>query len=121
VLLKPRLLRAEDDIGYLLRALRNTFYTTRRAAGRRPQTVALPDAPAVHEDRSAERGDTSLELVELYQTIAALPDMFRDVVVAVDLMGLSYREAAASLGVPEATITTRLHRARQRLARSVEI
>jgi DNA-directed RNA polymerase specialized sigma24 family protein len=36
-------------------------------------------------------------------------------------MGLSYREAAASLGVPEATITTRLHRARQRLARSVEI
>jgi RNA polymerase sigma-70 factor (ECF subfamily) len=60
-----------------------------------------------------------LELVELYQAIAALPDMFRDAVVTIDLLGLSYREAARALGVREATITTRLHRGRQRLASSI--
>ena len=36
VLLKPRFLRNDDDIGYLLRVLRNTFVSSRRAASRRP-------------------------------------------------------------------------------------
>jgi RNA polymerase sigma-70 factor (ECF subfamily) len=39
-------------------------------------------------------------------------------VIAVDLVGLSYREAGRLLGVPEATITSRLYRARQRIART---
>jgi RNA polymerase sigma-70 factor, ECF subfamily len=50
-----------------------------------------------------------------------LPAGFREALVAVDLVGLSYREAARSLRVREATITTRLHRARQRLARSLAV
>ncbi len=37
-------------------------------------------------------------------------------VVAVDVLGLSYREAAHALGVREATITTRLFRARKQVA-----
>lgn len=36
VLKKPRLLRSEDDFGYLLRALRNTYFSTRTTASRRP-------------------------------------------------------------------------------------
>jgi RNA polymerase sigma-70 factor (ECF subfamily) len=39
--------------------------------------------------------------------------------VAVDLGGASYREAAHALGTREATVTTRLHRARERVARRV--
>ena len=39
--------------------------------------------------------------------------------IAIDVVGLSYREAAHALRVREATITTRLHRARQRVARSL--
>ena len=35
VLGRPRLLRREDDLGYLLRTLRNTFLTQRRNEGRR--------------------------------------------------------------------------------------
>jgi RNA polymerase sigma-70 factor (ECF subfamily) len=38
-------------------------------------------------------------------------------VIAVDLMGLSYREAARALRTREATVTTRLHRGRQHVAR----
>ena len=60
-----------------------------------------------------------LESAELYAAIAALPDDFRDVLVAVDLVGLSYAEAARSLKVKEATVTTRLHRARQRVAQQI--
>jgi predicted DNA-binding protein (UPF0251 family) len=35
------------------------------------------------------------------------------------VVGLSYREAARTLGVRTATITTRLHRARQRVAHAL--
>ena len=50
------------------------------------------------------------------EAIAELPDDFRDALVAVDVAGLSYREAARALRTREATITSRLHRARQRVA-----
>jgi hypothetical protein len=53
---------------------------------------------------------------ELYATIAALPEDFRLALVAVDVLGLSYREAARALRVREATITTRLFRARRQVS-----
>src|SRR5512133_4051168 len=43
VLAKPRFLRSEDDLGYLLRALRNTFYVRLRTASRRPRTEPFPE------------------------------------------------------------------------------
>jgi RNA polymerase sigma-70 factor (ECF subfamily) len=121
VLLRPRMLHSDDDLGYLLRVLRNTFLTRRRESARRPQTVRLPDTHDLLEDGSAAKPDVRLELVEVYEAVTALPDIFRDVIVAVDVMGLSYREAADALGILEATVTTRLHRARQRLARQLEV
>lgn len=119
VLQKPRMLRSDDDLGYLLRVLRNTFISTRRAAARRPQATATPEALDYIEDPSASRPETRLELAELYEAISELPPDFRDAVVAIDMVGLSYREAAKALRVREATITTRLHRGRQRIARSL--
>jgi RNA polymerase sigma-70 factor, ECF subfamily len=119
VLRRPRFLHSEDDLGYLLRVLRNTFYSQRRAAGRRPQTVPLPDDVDLIEDRSAPAADSRVESAALYAAIARLPDDFRDALVAIDVVGLTYREAARALRVREATITTRLHRARQRVAKDV--
>jgi RNA polymerase sigma-70 factor (ECF subfamily) len=119
VLRKPRILHSEDDLGYLLRVLRNTFVSTRRTAARRPQTTALPDDLDLVEDRSATRPEAKIETNELYAAIATLPEDFRDALVAIDVMGLSYREAARALRIREATITTRLHRARQRVADSL--
>jgi RNA polymerase sigma-70 factor (ECF subfamily) len=119
VLRKPRILHSEDDLGYLLRVLRNTFFSQRRTASRRPQTSPLPDDLDFVEDRAALQPEARLQSEELYAAIAALPDDFRDALVAIDLVGLSYREAARALRVREATITTRLHRARQRMARAL--
>jgi RNA polymerase sigma-70 factor (ECF subfamily) len=64
---------------------------------------------------SADPAQT-VETRELYAAIAMLPDDFRDVLIAIDVVGLSYREAATALGLREGTITSRLHRARLRFA-----
>jgi RNA polymerase sigma-70 factor (ECF subfamily) len=78
----------------------------------------MPDDMDLMEGHAARRPEAAIEMSELYAVIAALPDDFRDALVAIDLVGLSYREAARALGVKEATITTRLHRARQRVAQT---
>jgi RNA polymerase sigma-70 factor (ECF subfamily) len=117
VLRRPRTLNGDNDIAYLLRALRNTFLSTRRTAARRPRTCR--DQLDFIEDRRALKPEASLEAAGVYAAISALPDDFRDALVAVDVAGLSYREAAEALGVREATITTRLYRARRRVVRAV--
>ena len=119
VLQKPRILRSDDDLGYLLRVLRNTFVSMRRAQARRPQASAPPEVLEFVEDRAAIEPQTHLELGELYGAISELPGDFRDAVIAIDVVGLSYRQAARALRVREATITTRLHRGRQRIAQSI--
>lgn len=120
VLRKPRLLRSEDDLGYLLRVLRNTHFSNHRAAGRRLRPDPLPEDPDLIEDLALVGPQDALDASELFALISRLPDHFREALVAVDLLGLSYREAARALRVREATITTRLHRGRVRLARALD-
>jgi RNA polymerase sigma-70 factor (ECF subfamily) len=124
VLKRPRLLRSDDDLGYLLRVMRNTHFSAHRAAARRLAPEPLPDELDQIKDYSAigpqEALDARLEASELYALIERLPVGFRDALLAVDVLGLSYREAARALRVREATITTRLHRARLRLAAALD-
>ncbi len=118
VLARPRFLRGEDEVGYLLRALRNTLISQRRAESRRPATAELVEDAAA----GARAGDDPADAVEIgqvYAAISALPEDFRDALVAVDVVGLSYPEAARALGVPEGTVTSRLFRARDRVARQL--
>jgi RNA polymerase sigma-70 factor (ECF subfamily) len=117
VLARPRFLRGEDDLGYLLRALRNTFLNQRRAAARRPRAEPLPEGQEFVEQRSSGDPERALEAREVYAAVAALPDDFRDVVVAVDVAGLSYDETATALGIPQGTVMSRLYRGRQQVAR----
>jgi RNA polymerase sigma-70 factor, ECF subfamily len=118
-LARPRLLRSEGDVGYLMRAMHNVLVSQYRTAGRRPvptpltEDLALTDAAGIDPARAAE-------LHEVLTAIAELPDEFRDAIVAVDVAGLSYTEAAHALNVPEGTVTSRLSRARDRLAQRLE-
>jgi RNA polymerase sigma-70 factor, ECF subfamily len=116
VLARPRWLRHGDDLGYLLRVLRNTHVSRLRRAGARPSEVPLDERPESASGSSAADPGTALEVGELFAAISALPDHAREVIVAVDVMGLSYRDAGDALGIKEATVTTRLHRARSRVA-----
>jgi RNA polymerase sigma-70 factor (ECF subfamily) len=114
VLAKPRLLRNDDDLGYLLKTMRNLFYDERRQAARRATDPAAPE----EFERVVGGGAGPAELAqqrELLAGIAALPDEFRDVLVTVDVAGLSYKEASKALGVPEGTVMSRLYRARKRV------
>jgi RNA polymerase sigma-70 factor (ECF subfamily) len=120
VLAKPRRVRGEDDVGYLLQALRNTFISSRRAAARRPTPDPLDEGIEPVDRRTATRPEQAVEAREVFAVIASLADPFRDALVAVDVAGLSYGEAAELLGAKEATITSRLFRARAQVARGME-
>jgi len=120
VLARPRVIRREDDLGYLLRALRNTFLNQRRTESRRLRASPLPDALDVVADPHARQPDAVVEAGELYGAIAALPEDFRDVLVAVDVTGLSYKETARALRIREGTVMSRLYRARQQVVRRIE-
>jgi RNA polymerase sigma-70 factor (ECF subfamily) len=120
VLARPRLLRNEDDLGYLLRALRNTFLNQRRSEGRRVRSDPLPEDLDLVADPQAVQPDVVFETGEVYAAVAELPDDFRDVLVAVDIAGLSYKEAARALRIREGTVMSRLYRARQQVVRRVE-
>jgi RNA polymerase sigma-70 factor (ECF subfamily) len=111
VLKRPRFVRRDHELGYLLRALRNTYYNRHRAAARRPATVTLV------EDMAGAAPEPSFSASEIMQAVASAPPVYRDAVIAVDILGMSYREAARALRARESTITTRLHRGRQHLAR----
>ena len=116
VLSRPRLLRKDDDLGYLLQTLRNTFLTGLRTADRRPVTEPLDLRFERLEDHGILAPERAAEAREVYAAIAALPDKCRDALVSVDVLGLSYREAAKALDVRAETITSRLFRARKLVA-----
>jgi RNA polymerase sigma-70 factor (ECF subfamily) len=56
----------------------------------------------------------------LEQAIAALPASFRSVFVLREIEGLSVEDTAEALGVPAATIKSRLHRAKARLQQALD-
>ena len=119
VLSRPRFLRRDDDLGYLIKALRNTWHTHLRARGARPQESELVDPERIAASIGRSDPQLSLEAREVLAAVAALPEEFRDAVAAVDVGGLSYSEAAKALGVAEGTIMSRLSRGRARVAEAL--
>jgi RNA polymerase sigma-70 factor (ECF subfamily) len=113
VLKRPRLLRNTNEVGYLLRALRNTHASLYRSGAQRRRDRALT------EDDLQSHDDSGFNAREIMEAIASAPPLYRDAVIAVDVIGMSYREAAKSLRTPEATLTTRLHRGRHHVAREL--
>lgn len=83
----------------------------RRRSERRRQTreqyVASPlvTEPAQADERAAQ----------LWQAIDALPDKLRIVVVLAGIEGHDMREVSSVLGIPQGTVKSRLHEARQRM------
>ena len=119
VLRRPRLVRRDDDLAYLYRALHHTYFNARRTASRRPQTVAqLDDVPAASE-RADVQPEQAAEINQVFAAVAKLSQPMREALVAVDVMGLSYAEAGKALGVHANTIPSRLARARLQVAEAL--
>jgi RNA polymerase sigma-70 factor (ECF subfamily) len=113
VLRSPRRVSG-DEFPYLARALRNSHVDRIRSDARRVRTTSMPETleailPA------PERAAAQLEAREVLAAVAELPDGYREVVVAVDVSGYSYTEAADRLGIPIGTVMSRLYRGRRRV------
>jgi RNA polymerase sigma-70 factor, ECF subfamily len=95
--------RLAFDQAHVLRAARA------RAAGQPAEAPAAPQPAASAEEPAPE-------LRELERAVEALPERFRTVFVLRVIEGISGVETAASLGLHETTVRTRLYRAHRRLA-----
>jgi len=84
----------------------------------RPELNAGDELDWIEDSKAPQPHDVA-ETHLVYDVIAALSADFRDALVAVDVAGLSYHQAARALRIREATLTTRLFRARQRVARAL--
>jgi RNA polymerase sigma factor (sigma-70 family) len=84
--------------------------TTAKRRRRETQVVTMPE-PTVAEVRDAD-----LQSV-LDEELSRLPDHYRGVVVLCDLEGMTRKEAARQLGIPEGSVASRLARARVLLAK----
>ncbi len=113
VLKRPRVLRDGNEMAYLLRALRNTFASRYRKRARQPREHSLT------EDDVPVQDDGGISAREIMEAIASAPTPYREAVIAVDVLGLSYREAAQALQARESTITTRVYRGRRHVARAL--
>jgi RNA polymerase sigma-70 factor (ECF subfamily) len=119
VLKRPRFVRRDRDLAYLLRVLRHTWSTQAVTAARRATSPAPPeDLEWLPDHRSSP--ELALDAKLAYQAMGELSEPLRVTVVAVDVVGLSYAEAARSLRTRKGTIMSRLFRAREQLAQALE-
>jgi len=110
VLRRPRFLRNDDDLAYLMRTMRNAWLNIRR--GRGAEQRAVEESARLLEQRPDPDPLISVEAHALLEAVSELPPIYRDAIAAVDVLGLSYKDAARALRTREGTIMSRLFRAR---------
>jgi RNA polymerase sigma-70 factor (ECF subfamily) len=111
---------------WLTRIVVNEALGRRRAEQRRRRHLEQEGVAVLDDYRDALMRGSDAEMPDvtaareqvrklLEQAVAALPDPFRTVFVLREIEGLSSEETAESLGLPVATVKTRLFRSRRRL------
>jgi RNA polymerase sigma-70 factor (ECF subfamily) len=97
--------------------MKNAWIDEIRARRRRGKIHAPEEAGLDVGDRSAEDRDNSLSV---QAAMERLPEEQRLAVALVLIGGLSYKEAAETLGIPIGTLTSRLARGREALQAMLE-
>ena len=98
---------------WMFRIMQNAWIDELRARERRGQTF-LPEEEGEHVGYGAAAA-SQLDAILVRKAVARLSDEHRAIVGLVLVEGLSYQEAAETLGVPVGTVTSRLARAREAL------
>ncbi|HYK91953.1 MAG TPA: sigma-70 family RNA polymerase sigma factor [Acidobacteriota bacterium] len=110
--------RGGDNRAWLLRIVRNTFYTFLQR-NRKEEAIATLDEELPVAESDSKRPDTLLlreaDSELLRDAIEALSPEFREILVMRELEGLSYKEISSVAEVPLGTVMSRLARARQQL------
>jgi RNA polymerase sigma-70 factor (ECF subfamily) len=105
---------------WMFRIMKNAWIDESRARSRRGQVVIADDDGAHVGVDGAAAQQARLEAAEVQRAIAALPEDQRLAVALVLVEGLSYKEAAEVLEVPQGTLTSRLVRGRQAVLAALE-
>ncbi len=106
---------------WMFQIIRTVWIDRIRYRKRRPAD-GDPDAVdnAAFDARTHEQLEARMDLDIIREEIAKLPEEQRAVLGLVTVDGLSYQEAANTLGVPIGTIMSRLARARRKLAEAID-
>ncbi len=102
---------------WLLTIVRNAWIDEARARQRRGKVFADAELGERVGDGGEAAAHEKLEANEVRKAMQSLPEEQREAVALVCVEGLAYREAAAALGVPIGTLTSRLARGREALQR----
>lgn len=107
---------------WLLKILRNTHINRRRKKRAEPSGSPEEVVSRVPQDGESPAEEEALGRMfegEIADAFYGLPESFRTVVGLVDIEGMSYKDAAEAIGVPIGTVMSRLHRARERMRKSL--
>lgn len=104
--------------GWLLTILKNYFLNESRKASLRRvrQDQVVASSCGVWAAQTPPAPDSRWVGQDAVAAIDRLIPEYRDVVVAVEVEGLRYKEASEKLGCPIGTVMSRLHRARAAVA-----
>lgn len=102
---------------WLFGIVRNAWIDEARSRQRRAKTFVSPDLGESVGDDGARAMHAKLEADDVWAAMRKLPDEQREAVALICVEGLAYKEAAEALGVPIGTVTSRLARGREALAR----
>jgi len=109
---------ARGELGSFLLGVARKFLLRR---GRDERRLIPLDGEIGFVLQPASRPAPDSDTEALRAAIAVLPERYREIVVLCDLEGLSYEDAAAVAGCVAGTVRSRLHRARQLLARKLAL
>lgn len=111
-----RVSRAESSEAYVRRILTNTFLSSRRARGRRPELLVGEDPP--EPDVAPPAGPE--DRLALWPHVRALPPRQRAVIVLRYYEQLSEAEIADTLGCSRGTVKSTAHRALHHLRTAID-
>ena len=96
---------------------RIVLHTSQRMAKKNKSSLELNTKRITREDQTEQ----TLDSLVLRQALSRLPQKDRDVLITRDLLEFSYSEVAYILKIPITTVRSRLHKARKKLAQSLEL
>lgn len=108
--------------GFVYRSIKNKIVDIMRS--KKQEVPVDPDDQmtdlAEMMQQSLEDGSSEKEIAILKESIKELKPAYRDIIIAVDFEGYSYKEISEETGIPQGTLMSRRHRAIGILYKKIE-